>query len=247
MKYAFKEHEKNFADWCRQGYHLSLGDVKKAKAKEFLRNIDDPNFVPPLYRHQAESVKRLIYSYETLSKKDLLIEVVTGGGKSAIIGGMIAYFMIVHDINKFLVLVPNTIVRARLKDEFDPESHSFIYREFPFFYNGTSDLMKRISLHIMKQENDPTGIRSASIVLGNIHQIYEGKVSLEIIKKNLGNIVIFNDEAHNSKAENYNEVLSQLKPQRVFRLDTTATPDRLDGLHPPVTTSIRRSFLLSVS
>ncbi len=232
MKYSFKEHEHNFVEWCKEGYDLSLSSVKKLRAKDFLRNIDDPNFVPPLYRHQAESVKRLIYSYEVLGKKDLLVEVVTGGGKSVIIGGAIAYFMIVHDVQKFLVLVPNTIVRARLKDEFDPESKSFVYSQFPFFYNGTTDLIKRISLHMMRQGQDPVGIRAASIILGNIHQIYEGKVGLEIIQKNLGDMVIFNDEAHNSKADNYNEVLNKLKPQRILRLDTTATPDRLDGLHP---------------
>ena len=231
MKYAFKEHEKNFLEWCR-GYNVPLSEQQKLKVRDFLKNIDDPNFVPPLYRHQAESVKRAIYCYEILQKKDLLVEVVTGGGKSAIIAGIVAYFMIVHDINKFLVLVPNTIVRARLKDEFDPESKTFVYDTFRFFYNGTEDLIKRITLHIMEQGKDPTGIRQANIILGNIHQIYEGKVSLEIIQKNLGNMVIFNDEAHNSKAENYNEVLNQLKPQRIFRLDTTATPDRLDGLHP---------------
>ncbi|HBA26940.1 MAG TPA: hypothetical protein DCY98_06050 [Nitrospinae bacterium] len=232
MKYAFKEHEKNFFEWCRQGYDVALSEMQKLKVKDFLKNIDDPNFVPPLYRHQAEAVKRAIYSHEVLGKKDLLVEVVTGGGKSVIIGGMIAYFMIVHDVSKFIVLVPNTIVRARLKDEFDPESKTFVYNRFQFFYNGTDDLAKRIVLHMMEQGKDPTGIRQASIILGNIHQIYEGKVSLEIIQKNLGNIVIFNDEAHNSKAENYNEVLDKLKPQRIFRLDTTATPDRLDGLHP---------------
>ena len=232
MKYSFQEHEKNFFEWCRQGYDVALSDFQKLKVKDFLKNIDDPNFVPPLYRHQAEAVKRAIYSYEVLGKKDLLVEVVTGGGKSVIIGGMIAYFMIVHDVNKFLVLVPNTIVRARLKDEFDPESKTFVYNTFPFFYNSTVDLIKRIALHMMEAGRDPTGIRQACIILGNIHQIYEGKVSLEIIQKNLGNIVIFNDEAHNSKAENYNEVLNKLKPQRIFRLDTTATPDRLDGLHP---------------
>jgi len=64
MKYAFKEHEKNFAEWCRQGYNLPLPDAQKPKARDFLKNIDDPNFVPPLYRHQAEVVKRIIYSYE---------------------------------------------------------------------------------------------------------------------------------------------------------------------------------------
>src|SRR3990172_9412035 len=232
MKYAFKEHEKNFFEWCRQGYDVALSEMRKLKVKDFLKNIDAPNFAPPLYRHQAEAVKRAIYSYEILGKKDLLVEVVTGGGKSVIIGGMIAYFMIVHDVSKFFVLVPNTIVRARLKDEFDPESKTFVYNTFQFFYNGTGDLAKRIVLHMMEQGKDPTGIRQASIILGNIPQIYEGKVSLEIIQKNLGNIVIFNDEAHNSKAENYNDVLDKLKPQRIFRLDTTATPDRLDGLHP---------------
>lgn len=232
MKYSFKDHEKNFFEWCSQGYNLPLSEPQKLKVKDFFKNIDDPNFVPPLYRHQAEAVKRAIYSYEILGKKDLLVEVVTGGGKSVIIGGMIAYFMIVHGINRFLILVPNTIVRARLKDEFDPESKTFVYNAFPLFYNGTGDLIKRITLHMMEQGRDPTGIRQASIILGNVHQIYEGKASLEIIQKNLGNIVIFNDEAHNSKAENYNEVLNRLKPQRICRLDTTATPDRLDGLHP---------------
>jgi superfamily II DNA or RNA helicase len=232
MKYSFKEHEKNFIDWCKAGYAVALSEPQKLKVRDFLKNIDDPNFVPPLYRHQAESVKRIIYSYEILGKKDLLVEVVTGGGKSAIIAGIIAYFMIVHNVNKFLILVPNTIVRSRLKDEFDPESKIFVYNTFHFFSNGTEDLAARISLHTMEVGKDPTGIRQANIILGNIHQIYEGKVSLEIIQKNLGNIVIFNDEAHNSKAANYNEVLNQLKPQRIFRLDTTATPDRLDGLHP---------------
>jgi type III restriction enzyme len=232
MKYAFKEHEESFKEWCEQDYNLPLNGSKKLKAKDFLKNIDDPNFVPPLYPHQAESLKRIIYSYELLDKKDLLVEIVTGGGKSVIIGGIIAYLMIVHEINKFLILVPNTIVRSRLKDEFDPESKTFVYNEFPFFYNGTSELTQRMTLHIMEQGKDPTGIRSGNIILGNIHQIYEGKVSLEIIQKNLGNIAIFNDEAHNSKAENYNEVLNKLKPQRILRLDTTATPDRLDGLHP---------------
>src|SRR4030067_2293614 len=232
MKYAFKEHEKNYSEWCRNGYPIPLEHLKATKAKEFLKNIDNPNFTPPLFKHQMESIKRVIYCHEILSKKDLLVEVVTGGGKSVIIGAVISYFMIVHDISKFLILVPNTIVRARLDDEFNPESPIFVYNTFRFFSNGTEDLARRISLHMMEAGRDPPGIRSANIILGNIHQIYEGKISLDIIQKNLGNIVIFNDEAHNSKAENYNEVLNKLKPQRIFRLDTTATPDRLDGLHP---------------
>lgn len=230
MKYAFKEHELDFKNWCKDDYRTYLPEVKSGKAVDFLRNLDDPNFVPPLYRHQIESIKRIIYSYEILNKKDLLVEVVTGGGKSVIIAGIIAYMLAVHDARRFLILTPNTIVRARLKDEFDPESKIFVYKKFPFFRNGSEEL--RMSLHMMEQGQDPVGIRSANIILGNIHQIYEGKVSLDIIMKNLGDMVIFNDEAHNSKADNYNEVLNKLKEKRILRLDTTATPDRLDGLHP---------------
>ena len=233
MKYAFKEHEKNYTNWCNQGYAIP-DQAKAQKVKDFIRNIESPNFTPKLYNHQAESIKRCIYSYEILGKKDLLLEIVTGGGKSAIIAGMISYFTIVHDILRYLILVPNTIVRARLDDEFnpDPKNSKFVYNIFPFFFNSYEYLKDRISLHVMEQKRDPVGIRSAQIIMGNIHQIYEGKVGLDIIQKNLGNIVIFNDEAHNSKADNYNDVLNKLKPQRIFRLDTTATPDRLDGLHP---------------
>lgn len=233
MKYSFKEHEKNYQEWCNNDYPIVDSEIA-SKVKDFIRNIENPNFTPRLYGHQLESIKRCIYSYEILDKKDLLLEIVTGGGKSAIIAGMISYFAIVHNLLRFLILVPNTIVRARLDDEFNPDSNNskFVYNIFPFFFNSYEYLKDRISLHVMEQKRDPVGIRNAEIILGNIHQIYDGKISLDIIQKNLGNIVIFNDEAHNSKAENYNDVLNKLKPQRIFRLDTTATPDRLDGLHP---------------
>jgi hypothetical protein len=75
---------------CEAGYAVALSEPQKLKVRDFLKNIDDPNVVPPLYRHQAEAVKRIIYSYEILGKKDLLVEVVTGGGKSAIIAGAFA-------------------------------------------------------------------------------------------------------------------------------------------------------------
>jgi superfamily II DNA or RNA helicase len=52
------------------------------------------------------------------------------------------------------------------------------------------------------------------------------------LNNNIDSICIFNDEAHNTKAAQYNDLIGKLKPKRFFRLDTTATPDRLDGLHP---------------
>ena len=74
--------------------------------------------------------------------------------------------------------------------------------------------------------------RSACIIIGNVHQLYEGKDNWKVIAENCDQLCIYNDEAHNTRAEQYNDLINKLKPKRFFRLDTTATPDRLDGLHP---------------
>jgi type III restriction enzyme len=145
---------------------------------------------------------------------------------------MTAYMMIVHDQTKFLILTPNTIVRERLVDDFDPNSQTYIYDTFPFFINSYESLKDRISLHIMKPSESATGIRSGTIILGNIHQIYERTDNWKVIRDNVESLIIFNDEAHNTKAEQYDDLINKLKPKRFFRLDTTATPDRLDGKHP---------------
>jgi len=84
----------------------------------------------------------------------------------------------------------------------------------------------------MQPGSSATGIRSGNIILGNIHQIYEKTDNWKVVVDNVDSLVIFNDEAHNTKAEQYNDLINKLKPKRFFRLDTTATPDRLDGLHP---------------
>ncbi|OGW05708.1 MAG: hypothetical protein A3I04_02255 [Nitrospinae bacterium RIFCSPLOWO2_02_FULL_39_110] len=68
--------------------------------------------------------------------------------------------------------------------------------------------------------------------MGNIHQIYERTDNWKVLRDNVESLCIFNDEAHNTKAEQYDDLINKLKPKRFFRLDTTATPDRLDGLHP---------------
>ena len=45
-------------------------------------------------------------------------------------------------------------------------------------------------------------------------------------------IAVFNDEAHNTPAAEYDNTLFALKQIARFRLDTTATPDRADGKAP---------------
>lgn len=236
MYYFFKPHEQNFREWRAGAKYEGI----PAEGAAFLQHLRSKHFRPKVdlwnqkqwEKIQIEAIERCAYSFEILGEKDLLIKIVTGGGKTTIIGAMIAYLMIVHNQNKFLVLTPNTIVRDRLKDEFDPDSRMYIYDLFPFFFNSGEALKTRIDLHVMKQQESPAGIRSATIILGNVHQLYERTVNRRVLSENIDEMCIFNDEAHNTKAGEYNELINQLKPKRFFRLDTTATPDRLDGQHP---------------
>jgi superfamily II DNA or RNA helicase len=238
MHYFFKQHEENFKEWRKSEYQgiPSLG-------VDFLKHLVSRNFKPDLKivkfwnekqwkKVQLEAIERCVYSFEVLGEKDLLTNIVTGGGKTTIIGALIAYMMIVHEQYKFLILTPNTIVRERLDDEFDPDSPTYIYDVFPFFFNSFETLKTRISLHKMQPTASAAGIRSGTIILGNIHQIYERGENWKVLRDNVDSLCIFNDEAHNTKAEQYNDLIGKLKPKRFFRLDTTATPDRLDGLHP---------------
>ena len=240
MHYFFKQHEENFKEWRNSGYQgvPSIG-------VDFLKHLGSQNFKPDLKivkfwnekqwkKVQLEAIERCIYSFEVLGEKDLLTNIVTGGGKTTIIGALIAYMMIVHEQYKFLILTPNTIVRERLDDEFDPDSPTYIYNVFPFFFNSFESLKTRIQLHKMQPTATAAGIRSGTIILGNIHQIYERTENKQVLMKNIDKICIFNDEAHNTKAEQYDKLLYEfkIKEKRFFRLDTTATPDRLDGSHP---------------
>ncbi|MFH1109797.1 MAG: DEAD/DEAH box helicase family protein [Planctomycetota bacterium] len=229
MQYVFGPHEKNFEQWCLDRYP-GLPDG----GADFLRNLDSPNFKPPLWKHQAVAIKRSVYAFEQLNLEDLLLKIVTGGGKTVIIAAMIAYLRIVHKVNQCLILVPNTIVRARLEDAFDanPTNRDYTYRNFPFFFGTHEYLKDTISLHVMEPGAAAAGIRNANVILGNVHQIYERTDNWRVIYENCDRLAIFNDEAHNTKAENYNDLINKLKPKRLVRVDTTATPDRLDGLHP---------------
>jgi superfamily II DNA or RNA helicase len=236
---TFLKYEKEFAKWCEDKYPFVLDNTEKnEKAKKFLQYLNSDSFrqasTYDLYKHQRQAILRSIYAFEVLGKKDLLLNVVTGGGKTVIIAGIVAYLRIIHDFNKFLILVPNTIVRQRLVDDFDPGSPTFVYHVFRFFFNNYDYLKNQFSLHIMEQGSDPSGIRSNNIILGNVHQIYEGRVNLKLLmdERNVDRVAIFNDEAHNTKAKQYNLLLKKLEPKRFIRIDTTATPERLDGLHP---------------
>lgn len=88
----------------------------------------------------------------------------------------------------------------------------------------------------MEPGASPQGILENGIILGNIHQLYpsniNGKRNLAYIMNYVEEIAIFNDEAHNTPASEYDGVLRLLSKKVKFRLDTTATPDRADGKTP---------------
>ena len=49
---------------------------------------------------------------------------------------------------------------------------------------------------------------------------------------NRSDFVVFNDEAHNSPAPEWDSALEKMRPKTLLRIDTTATPDRADNQTP---------------
>lgn len=92
MHYFFKKHEENFNEWRKLGYQGAPG-----VGVDFLKHLGSKHFKPnlPLWNEkqwqkvQLEAILRCVYSFEILDEKDLLTNIVTGGGKTTIIGAMI--------------------------------------------------------------------------------------------------------------------------------------------------------------
>lgn len=228
MHNAFLRHEQDVKHWVEADFP----DVNPL-TRDFLEHLRRDDTSKKLWKHQEESIYRTIYSYEMLQIKNTLLNIVTGGGKTAIIGAIIAWLKVCHDIHKFLILCPNTIVRDRLEDDF---ADTKVFRDFDFFPSGTEHYKNELGLHILEAGANPQGILENGIVLGNIHQLYQsninGKRNLAFIMNYVEQLAIFNDEAHNTPATEYDNTLFALSPKCKFRLDTTATPDRADGKTP---------------
>ena len=186
-----------------------------------------------MWDHQLEGFLRTIYAFEVLGKKNCLLNIVTGGGKTAIIAAVIFWLKSVHNINKFLILTPNTIVRARLVQDF---KDGVVFKNFKFATKQNQILLNDLDLHVLESGKQPQGMLDSGIILGNIQQMYTTNVSgqrnLAYIQEFVGDIAIFNDEAHNTPAIEYTNILNLLSEKAKFRLDTTATPDRADGQEP---------------
>ena len=228
MHNDFLRYEEDFKEWRNVGFP----DVSPL-THDHIEHILRPEQKRKLWNHQEDALLKTIYAYELLQIKNSLLNIVTGGGKTAIIGAVISWLKTCHNIQKFLILCPNTIVRDRLESDFDQAK---VFRDFEFFPPGCEHYINEMGLHVLGPGGNPQGILENGIVLGNIHQLYQstssGKRNLAFFMNYVDEIAIFNDEAHNTPAPEYDSVLSALSGKSKFRLDTTATPDRADGKSP---------------
>src|SRR3989338_8050397 len=235
----FAQYEDAFRGWRLDG----KPGLKEESYKylEFLTSPDDDQAARSgtLWPHQWESFLRVIYAHEILGKAEigadgLLLNIVTGGGKTAVIAAIIAWLRIAHNVQKFVLLCPNLIVRDRLEDDFQggkvfkdrdllPDCAHCHPQDFVLATLGSG------------KEGGWASLFSASVILGNIHQFYlsnkSGQSNLSALM-NGPEFALFNDEAHNSPALEYDATLRRMREKVMLRVDTTATPDRADGETP---------------
>ena len=236
----FTRYEEAFRDWRRDGLP-GLKKDESYKYIQFLTSQDNDQQARPgtLWHHQWEAFLRVIYAHEILGKAGigadgLLLDIVTGGGKTAVIAAVIAWLRIAHDVQKFVLLCPNLIVRDRLEDDFQG-GKVFKDRDLipPWAASHPEDFV--LTTLGSGKEGGWASLFSASVVLGNIHQFYQSNKSGQGNLSGLMNgpdFALFNDEAHNSPAPEWEATLRRMREKIVLRVDTTATPDRADDRTP---------------
>ena len=187
-----------------------------------------------LMPHQAESLQRIIYSFEHIGLNPLMTTLATGTGKTVVMASVIAWLSCREEVaEKFLLFCPNTIVRDRLKRDFESLG---VFEEFNLFPPKYSRKLKNLSCSIIEGFQNFTNLLGKNLIVANRHQFQPGLSGgndhLAFLQKESGNIAVFNDEAHNTRGREYTRTLNILRPQTRFRLDVTATPDRADNLRP---------------
>jgi type III restriction enzyme len=236
----FAKYEDAFQSWRRDG----LPGLKSESYKyiEWLTSPDDDQQPRDgtLWAHQWEAFLRVVYAHEILGKKEigadgLLLNIVTGGGKTALIAAIVAWLRIGgHAIEKFVLLCPNLIVRDRLEEDFQEGK---VFRARGLLPDWAPIHPEDFVLTTLGsgKEGGWASLLSASIVLGNIHQFYlsnkSGQSNISALM-NGPDFALFNDEAHNSPAPEYDATMGRMRDKVALRVDTTATPDRADGTTP---------------
>ena len=235
MPNLFVRYESGYEEWKNSGYNGC-----KTETIEFIKHLLHRT-EKQLWAHQKEAILRTIYLYE-IKKEELdnryLLKIVTGGGKTAIISAIIGWLFYVHaeQIHKVLILVPNLIVRDRLEYDFvrSGERKSTIFETWEI--TPDKSLNGRLSAAVLESGSTPQKMLEVDIIIANIQELYTHNANtasnLNYILKNFDGLAIFNDEAHNTNANEFDHILKLLKDKTASRVDTTATPERADGTYP---------------
>ena len=236
---AFVRHEDDFGEWVKGGYPGA-----SAKTVEYISHLCDPEDDSrpregTLWAHQWDAFLRVIYAHEIepnalAQPSGVLLNIVTGGGKTAVIAALIAWLRIARGVQKFVLLCPNLIVRDRLEEDFE---NGKVFADRDLIPPGAIVSKDDFALTTLGSDR-PGGwanMLGASVILGNIHQFYASSKTGQTNLAGLMNgpaFALFNDEAHNSPAPEWDAALDKMRPKTVLRVDTTATPDRADGKSP---------------
>jgi superfamily II DNA or RNA helicase len=235
MPNSFVRYEEGYQDWKNSGYNGC-----KTETIEFIKHLLHRT-EKPLWSHQKEAILRIIYLYEIKNGEldnKYLLKIVTGGGKTAIISAIIGWLFYAHteEVQKIVILVPNLIVRDRLEYDFvrSNERKSTIFENWDI--TPDKSLNSRLSAAVLESGSSPQKMLEVDIIIANIQELYTHNANtasnLNYILKNFDGLAIFNDEAHNTNANEFDHILSLLKDKTALRLDTTATPERADGTYP---------------
>ena len=177
---SFISYEGQFEEWVRDGY-----PGLKPETYDYLRfltdDADDRHAREgTLWAHQWEAFLRAIYVHEILRERGerigqngVLLNIVTGGGKTAIIAALMAYFRICHAVQRFVILCPNLIVRDRLESDF---KHGKVFKDRDLLPIWSAARPQDFHLQVLggPQAVGMAGILGSSVVLSNIHQFYTG-------------------------------------------------------------------------
>ena len=235
----FAPFEDAFQDWRRDG--MPTLKAESSRYIDFLTSPDNDQDARSgtLWPHQWDSFLRVVFTHEVLGKDVLgadgvLLNIVTGGGKTALIAAIVAWLRIAHDAHKFVMLCPNLIVRDRLEDDFEGGK---VFKDRDLLPTWGPARPEDFVLTTLGSGKDGgwASLLSSTVILGNIHQFYQSNKSGQSNLSALMNgpdFALFNDEAHNSPATEYEATLRRMKEKVILRVDTTATPDRADGRAP---------------
>ena len=235
MRNEFEPYEEDFELWVEGGFEPASAETQAYL--RFLADPDDERRPRPggLWEHQWQALLRTVYAREVL-KRDfwedgLLLNIVTGGGKTALIAAVMVWLRLAHNVQRFLVLCPNLIVRDRLEADFRTGR---VFHERGLIQPGAIVSADDFALTTLGGQSRATAsdLFGANVVLANIHQFYEARAEnrYAFLEANRTPFAVFNDEAHNTSAPRYDAMLRELREHEGyrFRLDTTATPDRAD-------------------